>query len=94
MRRLPLRRPGGAVVTGPRMGMVVPVMMTMIVPVTVVMLIAVAMMAVLRIVVHRQYLTGLSMIALCLPRLPCATIEPRASTTTRTPKSAVMSEVS
>ena len=39
-------------------------------------------------------LTGLSMIALWLPSLPWATIEPSASTTTRTPSSAVMSEVS
>ena len=95
MRRLPLRRPSGAVVTGPRMGMVVPVMMVTTVPVMVVMLIAVmVVVALVRMVMHRQYLAGLSMIALCLPRLPCATIEPRASTTTRTPKSAVMSEVS
>ena len=38
--------------------------------------------------------TGLSMIDLCRPSLPCATIEPSASTTTRTPRRAVMSEVS
>src|SRR5712671_4602812 len=34
------------------------------------------------------------MMDLCLPRLPWATIEPSASTTTRTPNSAVMSDVS
>lgn len=45
-------------------------------------------------VVGGQKLTGLSMIALCLPSVPCATMEPSASTTTRTPNRAVMSEVS
>ena len=41
-----------------------------------------------------QKLTGLSMIDLCLPSVPWATIEPKASTMTRVPNSAVMSEVS
>ncbi len=41
-----------------------------------------------------QYATGLLMIDLWRPSLPCATIEPSASTTTRTPISAVMSDVS
>ena len=60
-----------------------------------VMMMAVVMaMTVVMIVVHGQKLTGLSMIDLCLPRLPWATIEPSASTTTRTPNSAVMSDVS
>jgi hypothetical protein len=34
------------------------------------------------------------MIALWLPSLPCATSAPSASTTTRTPSRAVMSDVS
>ena len=41
-----------------------------------------------------QYATGLLMIFLWLPSLPWATIEPSASTTTRAPNSAVMSDVS
>src|SRR5579872_2707030 len=41
-----------------------------------------------------QYATGLLMIFLWLPSLPWATIEPSASTTTRTPISAVISDVS
>ena len=41
-----------------------------------------------------QKVTGLSMMALCAPSLPWATKEPSTSTTTRTPTSAVMSDVS
>ena len=41
-----------------------------------------------------QYVTGLLMIDLWEPSLPCATMDPSASTTTRTPTNAVMSEVS
>jgi hypothetical protein len=65
------------------------VMTTMIV--IVVMLLVVMMMP-----MHGspQYVTGLLMIDLCEPSLPCATMEPSASTTTRTPTNAVMSEVS
>lgn len=88
MRRLPLQRlASGPVVAGSvRM-----VMMT----VRPVMMVAVVMaMTVVMIVVHGQKLTGLSIIDLCLPRFPWATIEPSASTTTRTPNSAVMSDVS
>jgi hypothetical protein len=82
MRRLPLHRSARGPVVARRVRGVVAV--------------AVMMMAVVMvmIVMHGQKLTGLSMMDLCLPRLPCATIEPSASTTTRTPKSAVMSEVS
>jgi hypothetical protein len=89
MRRLPLQRlaRGPIVAGGVRM-----VMMT----VRPVMIVAAVMarIVVVMIVVHGQKLTGLSMIDLCLPRLPWATIEPSASTTTRTPNSAVMSDVS
>ena len=82
MRRLPLhgRRP---VVAG-----------RMRVAVVVVTVVAVVVMMAVMIVVHGQKLTGLSMMDLCLPSVPWATIEPSASTTTRTPNSAVMSEVS
>lgn len=87
MRRLPLQRlaRGPVVAEGVRMVMaVLPVMMM-----------AIAMIVtVVVIIVHGQKLTGLSMIDLCLPRLPWATIEPSASTTTRTPTRAVMSDVS
>ena len=55
---------------------------------------AMVMLVVMIILVHGQKLVGLSMMDLCLPRLPWATIEPSASTTTRTPNSAVMSDVS
>jgi hypothetical protein len=89
VRRLPLQRlaRGPVVAEGVRM-----VMMT----VRPVMMMAVAMIVtvVVMIVMHGQKLTGLSMMDLCLPRLPWATIEPSASTTTRTPNSAVMSDVS
>jgi hypothetical protein len=84
MRCLPLNRLAGRPVMAKLARMMVAVTVMMVaVPVVVVM-----------IVVHGQKLTGLSMMDLCLPRLPWATIEPSASTTTRTPKSAVMSEVS
>src|SRR5215470_4282890 len=49
---------------------------------------------VLRDITSPQYDTGLSMSRLWPPSLPWATSEPSASTTTRTPTSAVMSEVS
>jgi hypothetical protein len=57
----------------------------------------VAMVVIVRVIVHdapAQYLTGLSIRALCEPSLPCATREPSVSTTTRVPKSDVMSAVS
>ena len=85
MRSLPLQRLPRRPVVARRMGM------GMVMMVVTVMVVAVAVMM---IVVHVQKLTGLSMMDLCLPRLPCATIEPSASTTTRTPNRAVMSEVS
>jgi len=86
MRRLPLQRFARGSVMAERMMAVMTVrpMMMVAMVVTVVMMI----------VVHGQKLTGLSMMDLCLPRLPWATIEPSASTTTRTPNSAVMSDVS
>ena len=73
MRRLPLHRSARGPVVARRVRVVVAV--------------AVMMMAVVMvmIVMHGQKLTGLSMMDLCLPRLPWATIEPSAS---------VMSEVS
>jgi hypothetical protein len=83
MRSLPLQRLPRRPVVARRMGMGM-----------VMMVVTVVAVAVMMIVVHVQKLTGLSMMDLCLPRLPCATIEPSASTTTRTPNRAVMSEVS
>lgn len=85
MRRLPLQRLARWAVVAERM---------MVVVTTGPMMMALAMAVMLMIVVHGQKLTGLSMMDLCLPRLPWATIEPSASTTTRTPNSAVMSDVS
>jgi hypothetical protein len=82
MRRLPLHRSACGPVVATRVRVVVAVAVMMVV------------MVMVMIVMHGQKLTGLSMMDLCLPRLPCATIEPSASTTTRTPKSAVISEVS
>ena len=70
------------------MMVVVIVMMIVTVPVVVMAVVVMAMHG------EPQYATGLLMIFLWLPSLPCATIEPSASTTTRTPISAVMSEVS
>ena len=85
MRRLPLHRsPCRPIVARPVRILAVTVM-TMAVSMVVVMVM---------IVMHGQKLTGLSMMDLCLPSVPWATIEPSASTTTRTPNSAVMSEVS
>jgi hypothetical protein len=85
MRCLPL---GGSamVVARPMLGMVF----------IVVMMILLAVMIMRMVAMHgaSQYATGLLMIFLWLPSLPWATIEPSASTTTRTPISAVMSEVS
>lgn len=80
------------VVAGAMRGMVrVVVMIMMMVVVVFVIMSVVAVMA-----MHGgpQYVTGLLMIFLWLPSLPWATIEPSASTTTRTPISAVMSDVS
>lgn len=85
VRRLPLQRLARGSVMAERMMVVMTVRP--------VMMMAMAMTVVV-IVVHCQKLTGLSMMDLCLPRLPWATIEPSASTTTRTPNSAVMSDVS
>lgn len=80
------------VVAGAMRRMIVIMVMIMIVRMTMIMMMAVivVMMA------HRgpQKLTGLLMMCLWLPSLPWATIEPSASTTTRTPISAVMSDVS
>lgn len=88
MRRLPLQRLARRPVVAEGVGMVM-------MAVRPVMMMAIAMIVtVVVIVMHGQKLTGLSMMDLCLPRLPWATIEPSASTTTRTPNSAVMSEVS
>ncbi len=73
-----------------RMVMVMVMVMVVIVIVSVIRPVAVVM------AMHGgpQYATGLLMIFLWLPSLPWATIEPSASTTTRTPISAVMSDVS
>ncbi len=83
-------------------GAAVVVMMVMTVIVAVTMIVVVVMdvvvmrVAVLASLVHGgpQYVTGLLMIERWLPSLPWAASEPSASTTTRTPISAVMSEVS
>lgn len=91
MRRLPLHRLAGRTIVA--MAVRPMVVVTLVVAFMAVM-VAVIMIVRVMIVVHGQKLTGLSMIALCLPSVPCATIEPSASTTTRTPNSAVMSEVS
>src|SRR5579863_3418549 len=92
VRCLPLH--GGAmgmmmVVAGAMRRMVVVMVMMMIVMVVIMPVVAVMSM-------HGgpQYATGLLMIFLWLPSLPWATIEPSASTTTRTPISAVISDVS
>lgn len=71
--------------------------MIVIMVVIMIMLMAmVVMMMAVMVVSHRepQKLTGLLMMDLWLPSLPWATIEPSASTTTRTPISAVISDVS
>ena len=76
---------------------VMTMIVTMIVPVVVApMVMVVERVAVLASPVHcgPQYLTGLLMMGRWLPSLPWATIEPSASTTTRTPINAVISEVS
>jgi hypothetical protein len=100
VRRLPLRHRtlGRAIVSGA--AVVVMVVMTVIVAVTVIVVMVVIMamvrVAVLASLVHGgpQYVTGLLMIERWLPSLPWAASEPSASTTTRTPISAVISEVS
>lgn len=103
MWRLPLRnraRGLGMVVSGPAvrlMGVIVTMVMVIMI-VSVVMIVVLAVRVVMMVIsMHgrpRQNFTGLLMIDLCEPSLPWATIEPSASTTTRTPISAVMSEVS
>jgi hypothetical protein len=73
--------------------MTVIVVMTMIVGLIMVVIMIVAVAVLMS---HRgpQYLTGLVMIERWLPSLPWAASEPSASTTTRTPISAVISDVS
>jgi hypothetical protein len=91
MRRLPLHgRAMGMmmVVAGAVRRMVMIMTMMMVVVMSVIMPVVMAMHG------GSQYATGLLMIFLWLPSLPWATIEPSASTTTRTPISAVMSDVS
>jgi len=89
---------GRTIVSGT--AVVVMMVMTVIVAVTmivvVVMYVVVMRVAVLASPVHAgpQYVTGLLMIGRWLPSLPWAASEPSASTTTRTPISAVISEVS
>ena len=75
--------------------MTVIVVMTMIVGAVMVVIMVMAV-AVLVSPFHRgpQYLTGLVMMERWLPSLPWAASEPSASTTTRTPISAVISDVS
>src|SRR6266700_2288623 len=94
MRRLPLRQRtvGRVIVSGAAVAV-----MTVIVIMAVTMIVIVAM--VMRVVVlvspvhgGPQYSTGLLMIERWLPSLPWAASAPSASTTTRTPISAVMSE--
>ncbi len=86
MRRLPLHGLGsGRVVTDASGFWVVDMAVGMAVVVPVVVIVA---------AMHGQKLTGLSMMDLCFPSVPWATMEPRASTTTRTPRRAVMSDVS
>jgi hypothetical protein len=98
VRRLPLRHRtlGRAVVSGA--AVVVMMVMTVIVAVAMIVVMVVIMVGVAVLVspVHGgpQYVTGLLMIERWLPSLPWAASEPSASTTTRTPISAVMSEVS
>ena len=76
------------VVAGAMRRMVVVMVMSVIMPVIMPVVVVMAMHG------GPQYATGLLMIFLWLPSLPWATIEPSASTTTRTPTSAVMSDVS
>ena len=87
MRRLPLQRLAGRPVVTDRVRM-------MVVAIRPMMMVGVVMAVVMMIIVHGQKLVGLSMMDLCLPSVPWATMEPSASTTTRTPNSAVMSDVS
>ena len=88
------------IVSGPavRLLRVIVAMVVAIMIVCVVMIMVMAVRVVMMVMpMHerpRQNFTGLLMIDLCEPSLPWATIEPSASTTTRTPISAVMSEVS
>src|ERR1043165_9397768 len=95
---LPLRdRTGrmGVVVSCPAVRLMRPivVMVVVIAIVCVVMIVVMAATVVMMVVpMHGrplQNFTGLLMIDLCDPSLPWATIEPSASTTTRTPISAV-----
>jgi hypothetical protein len=96
VRRLPLRR-------GARQHVIVPSppVRYILVVVRVVMVVMLGLVVVVMVMVvmmprhgKSQYVTGLLMIDLWDPSLPWATMEPRASTTTRTPINAVMSEVS
>src|SRR5581483_11892882 len=70
---------------GRMLGMVVMVMMM-------VMIVIMPVVAVMAMHGGPQYATGLLIIFFCFPSLPWATIEPSASTTTRTPISAVISD--
>src|SRR5579863_6643002 len=84
---------------GRAMGMMMVVagaMRRMVRVVVMVMMMVVVMFVAVVMAMHGgpQYATGLLMIFLWLPSLPWATIEPSASTTTRTPISAVISDVS
>ncbi len=83
-----------AIVSGA--AVVVMMVVTVIVAVTMIVVMIMVGVAVLASPVHGgpQYVTGLLMIERWLPSLPWAASEPSASTTTRTPISAVMSEVS
>lgn len=90
---LGLRRP---VVT---VRMPVAVIVVMMIMIMVVMIMGVAPQGVVvGIAMHAQgpggMVTGLSMIALCLPSVPWLTIEPSTSTMTRVASRAVMSDVS
>src|SRR5579863_85813 len=82
------------VVAGAMRRMVRVAVMVMMMVMAVVMFVIMPVVAVMAMHGGPQYATGLLMIFLWLPSLPWATIEPSASTTTRTPISAVISDVS
>jgi hypothetical protein len=101
--RLPLRR--GArervIVPSPPMlpifmgvWVVVVVMLGLVVVVMVMVMVVMVMVVMMPRHAKSQNVTGRLMIDLWDPSLPWATMEPSASTTTRTPINAVMSEVS
>ena len=77
-----------------RMIMIMIMIMVMVMVVVMVMSVIMPVSVVMAMHGGPQYATGLLMIFLWLPSLPWATIEPSASTTTRAPNSAVMSDVS